>query len=79
MLRHLINLAISLKDGNKEFALFHYENGDWKAEIGNTSQHVNLGENSGEFSTELFKTPERAVENLIDQLILHLRQKGGAV
>ena len=64
-LRLLIDQCIARKAGNKEFALFF--DGDWRAEIGNTSSNVSLGEIRGEFVGE-GKTPEAAVTALLASL-----------
>jgi hypothetical protein len=74
-LKTLIAQAISMKEGNKELALFYHPTGnaqtDWSADLGNPSRHVNLGESVGEFRSDCCSTPEAAVQDLIEQLRQH--------
>ena len=46
---HEIQNIISAKVGNKEIAIF-IEDGEYSMELGNSSQHVRLGEISGDLS-----------------------------
>lgn len=64
-LSELIQRCLEIKEGDKEFALFRYDDGTWSAEIGNPDHHVCLGETTGEYSSE-GSTPEIAIEKLID-------------
>lgn len=77
VLAELLQEAISLKNGNKELALFYVppkgREGEerytgWVVEIGNPVSAVMLGESSGEFGSEYHPTPEAAVQDLIDKL-----------
>ena len=74
-LKALIDQAISMKEGNKEFALFYHPTGnaqtDWSADLGNPCSSVNLGESTGEFQSDCCSTPEAAVQDLIEQLRQH--------
>jgi hypothetical protein len=68
-LSKLIDYALLLKTGNREFALF-YNDGDyptWVAEAGNPCTAVMLGEASGECKG-IGSTPEQAVLALIDNI-----------
>ncbi len=62
-LEALINECIAVKRGDKEFALFHWHDGTWTAEIGNPRADVSLGECDGEFKAE-GETPIAAVRAL---------------
>jgi hypothetical protein len=67
-LEALINKCISKKDNNKEFALFYlgeWDGKEWRAEIGNPSSHVMLGEIGGEVSAE-GDTALEAVQKLFE-------------
>jgi hypothetical protein len=66
-LDQLIEECFALKQGNKEFALFGMEEFGWRAEIGNPSSWVMLGESNGEF-TGVGVTPAEALESLIVNL-----------
>ena len=66
-LRALIDACIAEKVGDKEFALFYApapNSKDWRADIGNPSSHVGLGEIEGEISAS-GDTPEEATSNLL--------------
>ena len=63
----LIEKAIGLKSGNREFVLYHLDP-EWRAAIGNRSGDVLLMEASPEFETDA-DTPEAAVAGLIDLLV----------
>jgi hypothetical protein len=63
----LIAQAIFLKEGNKEFALFHAGPDTWYAWIGNLSPVTRLGETEGEFEGA-GKTAAKAVLNLLEKL-----------
>lgn len=68
-LGELIDQAIVLKEGNKEFAL-HFVPGleePWAALIGATSDSVLLGECRGDFETA-GRTPEQALQRLIEEI-----------
>lgn len=69
-LEKLIQQAIALKTGNREFALFGDADGIWEADIGNECPSVMLGEIRGEV-TGRGATPKRAVSDLIRQLKAH--------
>lgn len=62
-LKSLIEEAIDLKLGNKEFSL-SFDEGQWSADIGSTCQYVHLMEGGAEFSA-IADTPEEAVRALI--------------
>lgn len=64
----LIQQCIDAKQGSEEFALFYFEPGWWRAEIGNTATSVMLGEASAEYSRR-GKTPQQAVERLLSALL----------
>jgi hypothetical protein len=66
-LSELIDACIAKKNGNREFALFHLDPDDWRAEIGNPSQCVMLGEACGEFEAR-GRTAEEAVSNLLKEI-----------
>ena len=69
-LSELIELAIEIKPGDKEFALsFDGDQSEsaWCAEIGNKFGAVRLGEAKGEFCG-FGKTPEDAVTILINAI-----------
>jgi hypothetical protein len=77
-LRRLIDAAINLKPGDKEFMLYYstfgtVPSGEWTAEIGNASSPVLLGDGTGEIKTAYFLTPEEAV----DSLIILIKEKYG--
>jgi hypothetical protein len=68
-LSDLITRVLNIKQGDRDFALFHYAgnntvDGPWRAEIGNTFPYVSLGEAPAEFSAQ-GTTPEDAVRALI--------------
>jgi hypothetical protein len=65
-LSKLINECIAAKAGNKEFALF-FAGKRWRAEIGNRSQVVSLGEVPGEFAAA-GRTAKDAVSKLLAKL-----------
>ncbi len=66
-LRELIDECIAAKEGDREFALFSFGDGKWRAEIGNTCPHVMIGEADAEFRGE-GETPEVAVLQLIQNV-----------
>lgn len=49
MLEELIQQVIAMKKGDKDFALFTDESGEWLAMLGNTCPMVHLGEADAEF------------------------------
>ena len=59
--------CIRLKEGNKEFALFHLDP-SWRAEIGNPVNCVMLGEIRGEIVSGDALTPFDAVRQLYAKL-----------
>ena len=64
----LLQEALALKTGNKEFALFRLASGTWRADIGNKDAAF---ARSGEWSAEVWEegaTPEEALERLIKTL-----------
>lgn len=79
-LSRLMRIAIALKDGDREFALFfhpahlaNWKTGEvapdqWHAEIGNPCESVSLGEAPAEFEGH-GATAEEAVNDLIDNLL----------
>lgn len=67
-LSEMIDRAISLKDGNKEFILL-FDGERWFAEIGNPSPFVVLGEISGEIRGEA-----DSYQKAMEQLLLALEQ-----
>ena len=46
-----LNAIVFAKKGNKEIALFYNGKDEWTLSVGNTNQHVMLGEVNGEFET----------------------------
>lgn len=64
MLNDLIKQALDLKEGDKEFALFHND-GEWMAMLGNPTSCVALGETEGEFNSAWHPTAEQAVSEII--------------
>lgn len=70
-LQSLIETAITMKEGNKEFmlnydpAFIELSGGAWSAEIGNPVSCVRLGESSGQFGSQWQPTPEAAVLELV--------------
>lgn len=66
-LEDLIQKAIDLKQGDKEFILTCYGGGDWMAGVGNPSSHVLLGESDPQFQARA-DSPRDAVLQLIEML-----------
>lgn len=66
-LTDLIQKAVSLKQGDTDFALFFHHGGGWTAMIGNTCKYVLIGESDPEFSAH-GDTAEQAVQDLITKL-----------
>ena len=66
-LSKLIQHAIDVKRGDKEFMLSCRDTGQWSAEIGNDCHSVCLGEIAGEFEGK-GATPELAVVSLINAI-----------
>ena len=48
----IIEEIVMAKKGNKELALFFYPDGEWVFDLGNPAHSVQLGEVSGEITTE---------------------------
>lgn len=75
-LNQLIAACLMKKSGDKDFALFHYFDGNgkswWRAAIGNTCSHVSLGESDGEIET----TGESAVD-VVAKLLAELAEREG--
>lgn len=73
-LRVLIERAITMKRGNKEFDLTYYGNDPiWCASIGNDCPVVHIMENKPEFQAGSDIGPEDAVAKLIKLMEEHYR------
>ena len=66
-LESLISEAVSLKMGNREFALFFDGEESWQAHIGNPTNCVGLGEVSGDIVGE-GNSAMLAVGDLIEKI-----------
>lgn len=66
-LADMIDRAIELKQGNKEFMLSYDPCHNWRAEIGNPSKWVRIGEVDGDIDGE-GASPEEAMAALIVKL-----------
>lgn len=70
-LKSLVQQAIHLKEGNKDFALAYVQYdgspGEWEAHIGSRNRHVAILETGGQVEASA-TTPEKAVLSLIDKL-----------
>ncbi|WP_276122633.1 hypothetical protein [Pararhizobium qamdonense] len=76
-LSKLIAECVAIKQGNKEFALFYADYDapgfkPWRAEIGNTSSAVSLGEAEAEFCGDGM-TPKEAMIDLQTKLLTNER------
>lgn len=64
-LKSLIDTCISTKQGSRDFALFYVKELGWRADIGNSTNVVMLGEIDGEYQSAWLPTPEEAVAHLL--------------
>ena len=74
-LEELIALAISEKQGDKEFILNDYGDNDWSAGVGNPVKAVCLGESVPEISVPEWKAPKlRSPKEAMVALVRKIRE-----